>query len=58
MFLISGFSLETDNILRTFRHYYVHLFIQVFTFVFIPVFTQMFTKVLALFGINGWVLKG
>ncbi|XP_019763786.2 sodium/bile acid cotransporter 7-B [Dendroctonus ponderosae] len=58
MFLISGFSLKTDSILRTFQHYRLHLFIQVFTFVFIPIFTQCFVKILALFGINGWVLKG
>lgn len=58
IFLISGLSLKTDSIFHTFQQYKLHLFIQIFTFIFIPVFTQVLVKVLSIFGINLWVLKG
>ncbi|KAJ8916607.1 hypothetical protein NQ315_000252 [Exocentrus adspersus] len=58
IFLISGLSLKTDSISRTFLQYELHFFIQVFTFLFIPLYTQFFVKTLSLFGINSWVLKG
>nr|CAI5834622.1 unnamed protein product [Callosobruchus analis] len=58
IFLISGLSLQTENIFSTLQQPRLHLFIQLYTFLFIPVFTQQFVLVLSVFGINSWVLKG
>lgn len=58
IFFISGLSLQTESIWYTFRQYKLHLFIQLYTFIFIPIFTQLFVKILHVFGVNIWVLKG
>ncbi|XP_017770286.1 PREDICTED: sodium/bile acid cotransporter 7-like [Nicrophorus vespilloides] len=58
IFLISGLTLKTDSIFHTFKQYRLHLFIQLFTFVLIPLYAQLVVKVLAFFGVNGWILRG
>ncbi|CAH1987476.1 unnamed protein product [Acanthoscelides obtectus] len=58
IFLISGLSLQTEDIFSTLQQLKLHLFIQLYTFLFIPVFTQAFVWLLSFFGIHSWVLKG
>ncbi|XP_044763891.1 sodium/bile acid cotransporter 7-B-like [Coccinella septempunctata] len=58
IFLISGLTLKTSSIFRTFQQYKLHLFIQTFTFILIPIVTQVFVKFLSLFGTNSWILRG
>lgn len=58
IFLISGLSLKTDTIFYTFQQYELHTFVQLFTFLFIPALVQVLVKVLEVFGVNHWILKG
>lgn len=58
IFLISGLSLKTDTIFHTFQQYELHLFVQAYTFVFVPIFMQALVRILEVFGVNPWILKG
>ncbi|XP_050504397.1 sodium/bile acid cotransporter 7-B-like isoform X1 [Diabrotica virgifera virgifera] len=58
IFLVSGLSLKTDSIFKTFQQYKLHCFIQCFTFIFIPLFGVVLIQFLYIFGVHPWVLKG
>ncbi|XP_072388187.1 sodium/bile acid cotransporter 7-B-like isoform X2 [Diabrotica undecimpunctata] len=58
IFLVSGISLKTDSIFKTFQQYKLHCFIQCFTFIFIPIFGVILIQFLYIFGVHPWVLKG
>ncbi|CAH1118650.1 unnamed protein product [Phaedon cochleariae] len=58
IFFISGLSLKTEAIFHTFQRHKLHSFIQIFTFIFIPIFTQAFIRIVSIFRVNVWILKG
>ncbi|XP_007897350.1 sodium/bile acid cotransporter 7 isoform X1 [Callorhinchus milii] len=58
IFLNSGLSLKTEELMSALMHVKLHLFVQIFTLGFFPAAIWLFLKLLALTSINKWLLKG
>lgn len=58
IFLLSGFTLNTEALHKVFKQYRLHSFIQIFTFVVIPLLVQFIATFLWYIGVNVWILRG
>ncbi|XP_046980910.1 sodium/bile acid cotransporter 7-like isoform X3 [Schistocerca americana] len=58
VFLLSGLTLPTDNLLTAAKQYDLHFVTQCFSLLFTPLFVKLLTVVLAPTGVDDWIMKG